>query len=272
MKLTAKEVYDKLLNEDKILTQQGRITFQFSDVSIIVKQRDVVGNIIQEWLEGWLSQRSIEYATNANTQMPPDIFLDPADMKHNLMEVKAFNHAAGPAFDIADFRMYEREVKEKPWMLDVDYIIFGYDMSPDGVVTVKNLWLKKVWEISRPMVSGKGNSKAVWPLNLQIKQGVVHKIRPAKWYSESKTFKTFECVEDFISAVDETVYKNKDTRDDGPGWLEGTLRSYEAFYDKKLRVPRWYEIEGKYIIEKPKTKPQKKPRTKPKTKPKKNKT
>ena len=46
MKLTAAEVYNKLLNDDKILTQQGRITFKFSDVDIIVKQRDVVGNIM----------------------------------------------------------------------------------------------------------------------------------------------------------------------------------------------------------------------------------
>ena len=50
MKMTATEVYNKLLNDDKILTQQGRITFKFSDVDIIVKQRDVVGNIMQECL------------------------------------------------------------------------------------------------------------------------------------------------------------------------------------------------------------------------------
>ena len=166
------------------------------------------------------------------------------------MEVKAFNYAANPGFDIADFRMYEREIKAKPWMLDVDYLIFGYDMSENGVVTVKNLWLKKVWEICRPMLSGSGKNKVVWPLNLQIKQGVVHKIRPAKWYGVSKNFKTFECVEDFLSAVEETVYKNKDTRDDGPSWLDGTLQSYEAFYGKKLRIPRWYEIEGKYYLKK----------------------
>ena len=180
--------------------------------------------------------------------MPPDVFLDPQDKKHNLMEVKAFNYAANPGFDIADFRMYEREIKEKPWMLDVDYLVFGYDMSEDGVVTVRNLWLKKVWEICRPMQSGSGKNKVIWPLNLQIKQGVVHKIRPAKWYGVSRSFKTFECVEDFLSAVEETVYKNKDTRDDGPSWLDGTLRNYETFYGKQLRVPRWYEIESKYYL------------------------
>lgn len=34
MKLTAREVFNKLLNDDKVLTQQGRITFKFSDVDI----------------------------------------------------------------------------------------------------------------------------------------------------------------------------------------------------------------------------------------------
>lgn len=103
MKMTATEVYNKLLNDDKILTQQGRITFKFSDVGIIVKQRDVVGNIMQEWLEGWLRHNGIEYAPNENTQMPPDVFLDPQDKKHNLMEVKAFNYAANPCLILRIF-------------------------------------------------------------------------------------------------------------------------------------------------------------------------
>lgn len=227
-----------------------KISIEFGGNKIVLPNNDmVVENIIQDWLEDWLRQNYIEYVINEDHSLiPPDVFLDPQDKKHNLMEVKAFNYAASPGFDIADFRMYEREIKEKPWMLDVDYLVFGYDMSEDGVVTVKNLWLKKVWEICRPMSSGSGKNKVIWPLNLQIKQGVVHKIRPAKWYGVSKSFKTFECVEDFLSAVEETVYKNKDTRDDGPGWLDGTLRNYETFYGKQLRVPRWYEIESKYYL------------------------
>lgn len=228
------------------------VGIEFGDHKIELPNYDlVVEKVIKEWLKDKFRQNDIEYAINDNHLLiPPYLFLDPEDKKHNLMEVKAFNYAANPGFDIADFRMYEREIKEKPWMLDVDYLIFGYDMSEDGVVTVRNLWLKKVWEICRPMLSGSGKNKVIWPLNLQIKQGLVHKIRPAKWYRVSKKFKTFECVEDFLSAVEETVYKNKDTRDDGPSWLDGTLRNYETFYGKQLRVPRWYEIEDKYYLKK----------------------
>ena len=69
MKLTVEEIYDRLVNDDKILTKKGRITFTLGDIDIIVRQRDVVGNIMQEWVEGWLKKNDIEYALNDNTQM-----------------------------------------------------------------------------------------------------------------------------------------------------------------------------------------------------------
>ncbi len=43
MRLTAEEIYDRLANDDKILTKKGRITFTLGDIDIIVRQRDVVG-------------------------------------------------------------------------------------------------------------------------------------------------------------------------------------------------------------------------------------
>lgn len=198
MKLTAQQVYDKLITDDKILSSKGQITFNLANIEIIVRQRDVVGNIMQEWVEGWLKKNNVEYALNDNTQMPPDFYLDPDDKRHNLMEIKAFNYKASPGFDIADFRMYEQEIAQKPWMLDVTYLIFGYEMNENGDVTIKHVWIKKVWEISRAMKSGKKGHEVVWPLNLQIKQGMVHKIRPAKWYGKATRFPIFESEAHFL--------------------------------------------------------------------------
>ena len=62
------------------------------------------------------------------------------------------------------------------YMLHAQYLIFGYEMTDDGYVRIKNLWLKELWTICRCMEK--------WALNLQIKGGVVHKIRPAVWYSK----------------------------------------------------------------------------------------
>ena len=236
--MTAQEIFEKLLNEDKILSMSGKIEFFFGGVNIIVKQKDIVGNVIQEWLQGWLDKNKIFYSVNKNSQMPPDFFLS-EDKTKNLLEVKAFNRSASPGFDIADFRMYAQEIINKPYMLHADYLIFGYDMSDEGFVTIKDLWLKKVWEITRSMEN--------WALNLQIKKNVVHKIRPGLWYKDKKNnFPMFESLEDFISAIEETVYQNPATRNEAANWKKNFLKSYEKFYGVKLKIPRWTDISEKY--------------------------
>ena len=242
MKLSAIEIYDKLLNDDHILELEGQIKFYLGDVNIIVKQKDVVGNIMQEWLQGWLDALSIEYALSENTQMPPDFFLNPDDKTKDLLEVKAFNRNGTPGFDIADFRMYASEIQEKPYMLDVDYLIFGYDMSDDGIVTIKDVWLKKVWQITRRMEN--------YPINLQVKEGVIHKIRPGVWYSEKTTdYAIFDCLEDFISAIEETTFKEPKLRNSiAPIWLAVFQKNYKAWCGKELSIPRWVDIKDKYDL------------------------
>lgn len=241
MKVNALKVFEKLLDEDKLLEIEGQIKFFLGDVDIIVKQKDVVGNIIQEWLQGWMDKRGIKYALNDNTQMPPDFFLNPDDKTSDLLEVKAFNRSASPGFDIADFRMYEEEIIEKPYMLNVDYLIFGYDMSDDGIVTIKDLWLKKVWKITRRMDG--------WSINLQVKQGVVHKIRPGVWYSDRPgNIPMFKSMEDFIAAIEETVYQNPKTHESAATWKKNFIESYRKFYGVKLDIPRWQEIASKYEV------------------------
>ena len=242
MRSSAQEIYDRLLNVDHILELKGQIKFFLGDVNIIVRQKDVVGNIMQEWLQGWLDARGIEYAPSENTQMPPDFFLNPDDRTKGLLEVKAFNRNGSPGFDIADFRMYASEIQEKPYMLDVDYLIFGYDMSDDGVVTIKDVWLKKVWQITRRMEN--------YPINLQVKEGVIHKIRPGVWYSERVTdYAIFDCLEDFISAIEETTFKEPKLRSSvASTWLAVFQRNYKAWYGEELNVPRWNDIKDKYDL------------------------
>lgn len=242
MRLSAQEIHNKLLSDDHILELEGQIKFYLGDVNITVKQKDVVGNIMQEWLQGWLDARGIEYASNENTQMPPDFFLNPNDRTKGLLEVKAFNRNGTPGFDIADFRMYALEILEKPYMLDVDYLIFGYDMSDDGVVTIKDVWLKKVWQITRRMEN--------YPINLQVKEGVIHKIRPGIWYSERITdYAIFDCLEDFISAIEETTFKEPKLRSSvASTWLAVFQRNYKAWCGEELNVPRWSDIKDKYDL------------------------
>lgn len=238
--LSPQDVYNRLLNDDKILTQKGQIKFYLGNVNIIVKQKDVVGNIIQEWLEGWLKKNKIRFSSNPNSQMPPDIFLNPEDKTTDLLEVKAFNYEATPGFDIADFKSYQEEIIKEPYMLHTKYIIFGYVMTSEGVVLIKKMWLQNVWEICR--TSNK------WPINVQYKNGIVHKIRPAKWYSNAKSiqYRPFESLEDYLAAIEETVYQNPDTRDKTAEWKQRMRKSYKNFYGKNIDIPRWIDIKTKY--------------------------
>ena len=127
-------------------------------------------------------------------------------------------------------------------MLDVDYLIFGYDMSDNGVVTIKDVWLKKVWQITRRMEN--------YPINLQVKEGVIHKIRPGMWYSERVTdYAIFDCLEDFISAIEETTFKEPKLRSSvASTWLAIFQRNYKAWCGEELNVPRWNDIKDKYDL------------------------
>ena len=245
MKLTAEQVYQRLLEDFKIYEVHGQIKFYLGDVDIIVKARDVVGNIMQEWLEGWLKKNDIEYQPNENTQMPPDVYLNPDDQTKDLLEVKAFNYEATPGFDIADFNAFQTELIREPYMVHTKYLIFGYVMQDDGFVVIKKMWLKNVWELCRPMDN--------WPLNLQVKKDVVHKIRPGKWYADGERtkFRQFTTLEHFISAIDETVYRNPDTRKFSGEWLSKFVKSYQKHYGIKLDIPRRNSIADEYVNKKP---------------------
>ena len=69
MKLTAQEIYDKLINEEQIKTVKGQIRFHLGDVSIIVKKKDVVGNIVNlNVAETNDSPKSITISSNVSKQ------------------------------------------------------------------------------------------------------------------------------------------------------------------------------------------------------------
>ena len=185
---------------------------------------------------------TIDYAVNENNQMPPDFYLDPDNHKKDLLEVKAFYCGGGPGFDIAGFTPFLKELEEKPYVLDTDYLIFSYDVDEIGRVSIKDLWLKKVWEITRRSDN--------WGINLQVKAGVVHKIRPGIWYGSDsrKQFNNFESMEDFISAFNYTALNNSDTQREANGWIGRFTRAYKNYYGVQLRIPQWIDIAGKYDL------------------------
>lgn len=192
--ITALELYNRLLASG-IFNSNGTINFELNGTSVTIKTTDIVGNCIQSWLKQWMIDNNIFCAEPHNTQEFPDFYLS-NDKTINLLEVKAFNYNASPAFDIANFEAYCSSLETKAYRLNADYIIFGYEMNNIGVISIKKIWLKKIWEIS-----GKSTRYA---LNTQIKRDVIYNIRPVSNFKNGKS-QVFSNKEDFLMAIYQTL-------------------------------------------------------------------
>ena len=221
-KLTAKQLYDRL--NDSLLGEVGKIVFDLAGVSVKIDTTDSVGITLQSWLKQYLSDNNIYFSQPLNTQEFPDFFLDNDSMEKNLLEVKSFNYDATPAFDIANFDSYCSSIKNKPYHLDADYLIFGYVMNDKGDITIKKLWLLKVWQIA-------GTSDR-FPLKTQVKKDVIYNIRPNSDFKKDKAG-VFKSKDDFLYAIYETLvlYKSRDFADE---WKSVLATNYEKYYGVKL--------------------------------------
>lgn len=220
--INAETLYERLLKLN-LKQLKGEIVFNFGNVSVKMKTTDTVGSTLQAWLKQYLIDNKIYFRELYNTQEFPDFFLNPNSISDNMLEVKAFNFKKTPAFDIANFDTYSRIVKDEPFKLDADYLIFGYTMD-EGDITINEIWLHKVWEIA-------GDSKK-YPLKLQVKQGTIYNIRPNNFKNGKKG--PFNKKEDFILAIYETLvqYKGRDFADD---WKKSLKSNYKKHYSKKLK-------------------------------------
>ncbi len=198
MKLSAIELYKKLVDDYKIIGETGVINFTLKGLKISVETKDSVGNLLQEWLKSWMVQNKIEFAESLNTQTFPDFNLNIKNPRKGLLEVKSFDLKRGPGFDLANFDSYCNSLLESSYRLDSDYLIFGYRME-GSKMTIGNVWLKKIWELACP--------SGTYPIKVQEKKNVIYNLRPSVWYSEHSTFKPFESKEKFLSALNETRYQ-----------------------------------------------------------------
>ena len=185
----------------------------------------IVTELISQWVEDWLKKYGIVYALN--------------DLTSDWLEIKSFT--GSPNFDVAAFRSFINLVIEKPWKLHSKHLLIKYKME-DGVVTVEQFWLKNLWEIC--------STSSTWPVKVQYKNKVIVNIRPSVWYSDRADFSPFESLEDFLAAIEETIYQYPDTRTTiALHWKEKLMKSYQNHYGRTLNIPRWYDIKHKYVKE-----------------------
>ena len=113
-------------------------------------------------------------------------------------------------------------------------------MNPEtGIVTIDDVWLKNVWEISCPSNS--------WAVKVQDKKRVIYNLRPATWYSAGRTqYKVFESLTDFLSALDYVIKTYPATSQIGLTWRNKVAKSYREYFGKDISIPLWQDIAEKY--------------------------
>jgi hypothetical protein len=117
--LTAQQIFD-LLKTENLQAQTGRIEVFFAGITLLVKDKSSVGNLLQEWFGLWLQSKNIFYRQRINTQEFPDFLLDATSDTENLLEIKVFDSTARANFDIANFDAYTRSLRTHVYRLNAD--------------------------------------------------------------------------------------------------------------------------------------------------------
>jgi len=205
---------------------QGRIMMSLNGTCVQIKTTDTIGNNLQEWLAQWMLDNGIYFRRHENTQAFPDFYLS-EDNNNELLEVKSYFASRGPAFDVANFNSYWSSIRDNPSRLDADYLIFAYDLV-DGALSVRNIYLKKVWEIT--------GASTEYPLTCQRKSGQIYNIRPISFHStRSLRRSAFTCKEQFIVAIYKSIVANTNKVADARAWLNGVIQEYLSLRGVDLR-------------------------------------
>jgi len=213
-------IFNFLMNDYNIKRIKGSVEIILGDVSQRYKKRDAVGELLQAWFAKCLQKNNIYFREKENTQAFPDFLLSESDKDH-FLELKTFNYEASPAFDIANFDSYCDSLLKNPERLNSDYLIFGYNMDLDsGDLTIKDIWLKKIWELSSPDGSH--------PLNIQVKRGTIYNLRPYNFKSDRSN--CFNSRKQFVNALNDAIVKfPNQTSSYSENWLN---KVEELFFSK----------------------------------------
>lgn len=97
-----------------------------------------------------------------------------------------------------------------------------------SVISIKNVWFKKIWELAC--------SSGTYPIKVQEKKNIIYNLRPGTWYSERTKFKSFSSKEEFLSALNETRYRYPQTRHTNGHWLQNVVKNYQEHTEILLDV------------------------------------
>jgi type II restriction enzyme len=225
--LSALEIMNKLVDEGILKQNYARIFIDFLKVKSEILSKDSIGSIIQVWLEEWFKKEKIFYKTMDNSQERPDFILSKKE-NEGFVEIKAFCSSGSPSFDIQSWNAFLNLMLKNPNHIHSDYLIFEYEIY-NKKFKIKNLFLKKIWEMSRPMSRAKIN----WPINVQYKNNEITNLRPRGNLNEEKFFNNEE---EFLNAIQQTIemYDKAEKNYKNGKWLENVKARYRSINNKNL--------------------------------------
>lgn len=191
--ITASSLFNELKNINW-KGSKGSIYFSIVNTTVKITHTDIIGNVLQDWVKNYFITNNIYYREPLNSQEFPDFFLSNSE-DVNLLEVKSFNYNRNPAFDIANFSSYCEAIAFEPHKLFADYLIFGYDFDDNFDIEIKDIWLKKIWEIAGTTSNGKYP-----PLKTQVKRNMIYNIRPNSDFKHNSQG-PFQDIASFLTAI-----------------------------------------------------------------------
>ena len=225
--LTALEIKKKLI-ADGILKQENKAKILIDFLSIKAEKinKDIVGSMMETWLEKWFVKKNI-YFRRDGTQKIPDFYIN-KKKNEGFLEIKCFCGSA--SFDIQSWNAFLNSMIVMPEHINADYLIFKYNILGKSFV-ITDIYVKKIWQMSRPMSSGR--AKIDWPVNVQYKNNVIVNLRPKSMNDENNCFIN---VEEFLNAIQKTIemYKKADEKFKNGKWLEIVKKIYKANNKKDL--------------------------------------
>ena len=232
--LSALEIIKELEKQGILYKEKyGVMQFTFLDLKVTKVNVDAVGYVFQNWLSKWFVKNDIFFEEPKNSQESPDFFLKKKDKKSGLLEVKTFYKS--PSFDIQGWDAFLNLMIEKPYHIFSDYLIFHYYVDlENNNFGIKDLFLKKIWEISRPMGT---RAKIPFKINVQYKNNTIVNIRPSglKDLNETKS-SHFKDHKEFLNAVQETIdmYSKSNNKLKNGKWLNIVKKNYSKITKKEL--------------------------------------
>lgn len=214
MQSNVKKIFD-ILEKSNTKKTEIVITCKINDIEFSVFNKDILGSLIQSWLEEVLNKNKISWS-DKGTQKYPDFILE----NNQYLEVKTYNKDATPGFDIANFKGLIDDLVINPKRLNSDYIIFNYifdenieennkednnknnsnphelinkNSKTETKIILNDYWIKKIWEITRIPIGNKKNK-----ISAQVKQGTIFNLRPYNFVINPE-----DCIKDRIQFVEQ---------------------------------------------------------------------